>query len=221
MYLAPGFTFTSRGCNNRCPYCLVKPREGSLRLLDPIPPGHVIGDNNFLQCPKKHRQKVYAMLAQQSRAADFRGGLEANLVTDEVAEEFRRIRVARVFLACDSIADIEPLRVAANRLSFLGRNKLFCYVLLAFAGETIPQAEARLKAVWEAGCLPFAQLFQPPQKRIKYRHYSSAAYFFTARASSFLRRAGVSNRPVLSSHSRRCSRIITSLPVSVLVTGRP
>jgi hypothetical protein len=40
--------------------------------------------------------------------------------------------------------------------------------LLACDGETILEAEERLEAVWDLGFMPFAQLYQPPDKYIEY-----------------------------------------------------
>ena len=168
LYIRHGVTFTSRGCNHRCPWCLVPEREGRLRELTDIAPGWIIQDNNFLQCSLTHRQSVYRMLNAQRKAVIFSGGLEAALVTDEVAEELRGVRIKTVFLAADTEAGLRPLRKAVERLSFLGRERLFCYALVAFAGETIPQAEIRLRAVWEVGAIPFAQLYQPPERFIRY-----------------------------------------------------
>jgi hypothetical protein len=166
-YVRSGVVFTSRGCNNRCPWCLVPDREGPLRLL-PIAPGHIVQDNNFLQCPAAHRQAVYRMLARQPRAAVFAGGLQADLVTDEVADELRAVRIGCVFLAADTDAALRPLERALRRLSFLRRDQLRCYVLCGYGGETVEQAEARLERVWEWGAMPFAQLYQPPDQRLVY-----------------------------------------------------
>lgn len=168
LYVKQGVTFTSRGCPRRCPFCLVPEREGALQLL-PIQPGHIVNDNNILACPPAHRLAVWQMLGQQRKAAVFAGGLDARLVTDEIADELRGLRIQAAFLAADTDAALPALRKAAGRLAFLGRGKLRCYVLCAFDGETIPQAEARLEAVWDAGCMPFCQLWQPHgPRRIDY-----------------------------------------------------
>lgn len=168
-YVRSGVTFTSRGCNHCCPWCLVPEIEGRLRPLRDIEPGHIIQDNNFLQCPREHRQKVYAMLAEQSPAAVFSGGLEAALVTEEIAAELQDIRIDHVFLAADTAMALKPLERAMAKLQFLPRAKLRCYVLIAFNGERIEEAQRRLEAVWDLGCLPFAQLFQPNgERQIKY-----------------------------------------------------
>lgn len=167
VYVRPGVVFTSRGCDRHCPWCLVPEREGPLRLL-PITEGYIINDNNLAQCPTEHRQAVYQMLARQPRAAIFAGGIDARLVTDEFAEELRSIRVSELFLAADTEQSLPTLRRATSRLAFLTREKLRCFVMVAFGGETISAAEARLEAVWEAGAMPFCQLYQPPDRWIEY-----------------------------------------------------
>ena len=168
LYVKQGVTFTTRGCNNRCPWCLVPEREGKLRTLE-IRPGHIIGDNNLLQAPQGHIQSVFNMLRQQKKAAIFSGGLDARLITDSIADQLRGLRINQLFLACDTEASLKPLRLATDKLKALGRDKLRCYVLRAYNGETIQQAEDRLVEVWEAGCMPFAQLYQPPErKRLEY-----------------------------------------------------
>lgn len=67
MYVKPGITFTSRGCNNQCPWCFVSKYEGKLSEYDNPAIGHIIGDNNLLQCSKSHIEKVFAMLRSQKK----------------------------------------------------------------------------------------------------------------------------------------------------------
>lgn len=167
-YVREGVTFTSRGCNNRCPFCLVPQREGRLVELERIAPGYIVNDNNFVQCSPAHRRQVYAMLTKQPKAAVFSGGIQASLVTERVAAELRDIRIHELFLAADSDAALRPLERAVGRLSFLPRRKLRCYVLIGYGGETIEQAERRLERCWDAGVLPFAQLYQPAERWIEY-----------------------------------------------------
>ena len=167
-YVKPGVTFTSRGCPNCCAFCLVPEREGRLRHIHDFPDGHIIQDNNFLATLPEHRQRVYAMLARQPKAAIFSGGLQASFVTDGIAEELRQVRIDTVFLAADTVASLKPLERAVERLAFLPRRKLRCYMLLAYGGESIQQAEERLEAAWQIGAMPFAQLFQPPEMWIDY-----------------------------------------------------
>lgn len=165
LFVKHGVTFTSRGCNNRCPWCLVPDREGKIRELS-IQPGYIVQDNNLLQCSRQHQEQVYAMLKAQSRAAVFSGGLQASLVNDWVAAQLRGLRIKSVFMAADTDGALDALSEAAKRLAFLSRDKLYAYVLIG--RESMPQAVARLEEVWRAGCIPFAQLYQPPDKHINY-----------------------------------------------------
>jgi hypothetical protein len=105
------------------------------------------------------------MLRSQKKAAVFSGGIEADRITPKFAEKLRGVRIHSLFLACDTDGAIKPLRKAIQTLG-LDQNKLYCYVLIG--RETIEQATARLEAVYEAGCIPFAQLFQPADHWINY-----------------------------------------------------
>lgn len=167
-YIMPGVTFTTRGCRNACPWCLVPPREGGLVELASFPDGWMVQDNNLLQASREHITRVLEMLDRQKRAAVFSGGLQASLVDDWFAEQLKRIRVNSVFLAADTAGALKPLESALDRLSFLGRKKLRVFTLIAFNGETIQEAESRLERVWELGAMPFAQLYQPANHRIDY-----------------------------------------------------
>ena len=165
MYVKLGVTFTSRGCNSRCRWCLVPGREGLLRELHWFPDGYIINDNNFLQTSAQHRVEVYRMLREQPKPALFAGGLQPSLITAEIAIELRSIRIEEVFLAADTAVALRPLEKAVKHLQWIPPHDLRCYVLIGFDGETIEQAEKRLEAVWQIGCLPFAQLYQPPAER--------------------------------------------------------
>ncbi len=170
-YIKQGVTFTSRGCNNNCSFCLVRGIEGPLKPLENFPNGWIIQDNNFAQCPKEHRYKVYRMLDKQKQDAEFRGGIQASLVSDEFAEEMKAIRVKILFLACDHDSQIEQLKKAADKLSFLGHRRLFCYTLIAENGISFRELlrnRRRLGEIWGYKVTPFAQLFQPPEKWIDY-----------------------------------------------------
>lgn len=167
VFVKSGVIFTSRGCNNSCPWCLVPEIEGKLRII-PIAPGYIVQDNNFLQCPVEHRIAVYQMLNSQRKAIQLSGGLDTRLITDEIADELQGLHIGQIFLAADTEASLKPLTKAIQKLSSLGRQKTRCFVLIAYNGETIEQAEARLRRVWELGAMPFAQLYQPPDHYIKY-----------------------------------------------------
>ena len=166
LYVRPNVTFTSRGCDNGCPWCLVPEREGRLQEIPAFAPGNCVQDNNLLQCSRAHLERVFAMLRSQSRV-EFSGGLDARLVTPWVADEIKSLRVRQIFLAADTDAALAVLDRAVKMLG-LPRWALRCYVLLGFHGESLNQGIARLREVWRIGCVPFAQLYQPPDRLIHY-----------------------------------------------------
>jgi len=163
MYLREGITITSRGCPNKCNFCLVK---NDLIELDEFPEGNIVQDNNFLACSKKHREKVYKMLRKQKQI-EFKGGLESIRVNSEIAEELRTLRIKTLWLACDSPNRIKPLANAVNILKKFGfkRSHFYCFCLI---GKNIQEEENRLKEIWDIGCMPFAQLYRDPLNSINY-----------------------------------------------------
>ncbi len=169
LYLRHGVTITTRGCNNHCSFCLVPEREGKLKLIDDFTEGNIIQDNNILQAPQAHIERVCQMLKSQ-HDIQFSGGLEAARVTPWFVDQIRGLSIGQLFLACDNRAAIHPLRRALAMLTpYFKRKKLRCYVLIGLS-ETPEQATERLEEVWGAGAMPFAQLYQPADRWIEYGH---------------------------------------------------
>jgi len=163
-------TVTSRGCSENCQHCHVPRREGKIRLL-PIVPGKIEQSNNFLACAVEFRRAVYDMQKTQKQV-EYRGGLQAARLTDWDIEEMRSLSIGALWIACDSDAALPLVKKTIKRFHIAGfnQNKIRCYVLIGKDGQTaenMSKNEARLRAVYEAGALPFAQLFQP-EERIEY-----------------------------------------------------
>lgn len=186
MYIKKNIIFTTRGCNNNCPWCCVHSLEGNLKEL-PIYQGNVIQDNNFLQASKSHKDKVFEMLKTQTRIC-FKGGLESDLVDDDFVEELNSLyytkgskkisRVSELWLACDTDNRIYDFKKACEKLSKAGftRDKIHCYVLSY--GEDMDADEARARQVYESGAMPFMQL---------YRDFSDTKTEYSAEWNKFAR----------------------------------
>lgn len=164
MYMKKGYVITSRGCPNRCWFCQVPRREGfQLREL-PITNGWIATDDNLLACSPGHIDKVYAMLCKQPHRPRFTGGLEAKLLTQDMAVRLKALKPERMFFAYDTPDDLEPLQQAGRFLLAAGFTReswvLRCYVLVGYKGDTIEKAQARIKQTYEAGFMPMAMLFR-------------------------------------------------------------
>jgi len=157
MYIKPNIIFTTRGCNNQCPYCCVPKLEGRLREL-PICQGNIIQDNNFLQASRAHKDKVFNMLRTQ-RGICFKGGLQADLIDDHFIGNITSLRIAELWLACDSDDALPKLKTAVDKLlkSGFNREKIKCYALI---GDDMDKNDARLREIYHAGAMPFAMLYR-------------------------------------------------------------
>lgn len=163
-YIKDGVTITSRGCNKRCPWCFVPRREGLVRELK-IKPGNIIQDNNLLACSEGHIRQVFAMLQGQN-AAVFSGGIDTTLLKDWPRPLFELITVKEIWVACDTWTALKALQRAALILDGFNQSKLRCYAMIGFNGESLAQAERRLETIYEAGFLPFCQLYQGGDRKV-------------------------------------------------------
>jgi hypothetical protein len=204
MYIRNGVTFTTRGCDNHCPWCQVPEREGKLIEIRDFAEGWIVQDNNLLQASRPHIERVFSMLRKQKHAAVLSGGLQASLVTDWFVELLRTIRLDSLFLAADTNAHLLPLEKALSMLSGFGQRKLRVYCMIG-KDETIEQSRNRLQAIWDMGGLPFAQLYQPPERYIEYdpnwkslvREWSRPAAMFSVQGQANTRSSGQSEQPRL------------------------
>ena len=180
-YIKHGVTFTTRGCNRRCPWCRVPQREGLLTEHRDYPDGWIIQDNNFLQASQEHQAEVFTMLRSltgrehplradfmRTRGVEFAGGIDCRLVTPWFAEQLGTVRLSQVFLAADTKLAVRDLATSREILHEYSRHKMRVYTLIGFGNDTIDKATRRLERVWDLGCMPHAQLYQPEDRWIDY-----------------------------------------------------
>jgi len=162
-YVKNGFTMTSRGCNNKCWFCYVWKREGSLREL-PIVDGWNVIDSNLLGCSDNHIKEVFKMLKRQPERPIFTGGLEAKLLKPWHVELLKEVRTQRMYFAYDTPDDYEPLVEATKMLWNGGFNphdgKCRCYCLIGYPKDTMDRADERMNQVIELGMYPYAMLYR-------------------------------------------------------------
>ena len=163
-FVKNGVTITSRGCPKKCPWCFVPKREGKIREIE-IKPGNIIQDNNLLACSRKHVEAVFAMLAEQKRAAQFKGGIDVTLLKDWQGRLLKQCRLSEIWVACDTPGHIAHLRKANDILGQIPVRKKRCFVMIGYNAETLKQAEERLETVYALGYLPFCQLYQDVDRK--------------------------------------------------------
>ena len=163
--------FLTRGCIRKCPWCIVPRKEGTVRpyrswkeIKRPDSRDIVFMDNNVLACEHGIRQ-MEDMIGENVRI-DFNQGLDARLITPEVAEILSRLKWIRfIRMSCDTDAMLEWVLRAIELLNGYGVKPYRVFVYLLVQG--IQSAEYRAIELREAGADVFAQPYRDFENNIE------------------------------------------------------
>jgi len=183
--------FASRGCIRRCGFCSVPKLEGqpsalkySIRHL--IYPGHprsencchqrhhtrvILWDNNILGNP--NWRALFDELAELGMITDFNQGLDARLVTEEVAKKISRIRMEVIRVAYD-YHGIGPFVERAIRLlkdAGISPRKITSYALFNYQDDPEDFFE-RVRDLLNWGAVSYPMKFEPLASTEKNRFVS-------------------------------------------------
>jgi hypothetical protein len=132
--------FTTRGCIRNCPFCVVPQKEGKIRILGDIYDfwdreswSITILDNNILAL-LGHFIEICQQIKDNSLAVDFNQGLDARLITDEIAYYLTTIRYSQqVRISWDLMKDEKQIKEGiGNLLKYFNPHRIMCYVLVGF-----------------------------------------------------------------------------------------
>jgi hypothetical protein len=168
QYLKKGYVITSRGCPNKCWFCMASKREGGIREL-PITEGWNVLDNNLLACSREHIASVFKMLSRQPKKAIFSGGLEPARMEPWIAERLAGLRPSRIYLSYDDRGRRDTLVHAVGMLravDYKWGHSLSAYILIGYQQDTFSAAEERLNFVLSLGVFPFAMLYRDEVGRL-------------------------------------------------------
>lgn len=156
--------FLTRGCIRHCPWCVVPKKEGLIRpyreWTEIVRPGIrdiVFMDNNVLASPFGIGQ-MEDMIGQKVRV-DFNQGLDARLITTEIAEILSKLKwigYIRMAADTDEMLDVVLERISLLKSKGVNPHKIFVYVLTT----DIPSAERRCIALRKVGASPYAQPYR-------------------------------------------------------------
>ena len=159
-------SFTSRGCPNKCPWCIVpKIETESLEYDDfPIPVGNnpIISDNNILATSIGHQQSVVEKL-RGIRNIDINSGFEAARFTEDSYKLYSKLDLKYWRLAFDTIGAENDFTHAVKilRNHAVSYHDIIVYVLIGFPGTTFEDNVYRLEKARKLGCSPYPMLFRP------------------------------------------------------------
>jgi len=161
--LHEAYGFLTRGCIRQCSWCVVPRKEGVIRAycdIETVLQGRnraVLLDNNVLASNFGLEQIENIVKLQCS--VDFNQGLDARLVTDDVAKILSKVKWLRyIRFAMDTEMQIRPLLSALEKLNRHGikNYKIFVYTLL----RELHDSYHRINLLKQLGVIPFAQPFR-------------------------------------------------------------
>jgi len=134
------YGFLTRGCPNKCRWCVVPKKEGAIRPYMDVDEIAIEGrrklvlmDNNILAAGDYCIQQLQKIIERGYRV-DFNQALDARLVTDEIAQLLAKVKWLdnnRIRFGCDThgqIAECERAMNMINRYGFTGQ--YFLYTML-------------------------------------------------------------------------------------------
>lgn len=157
------YGFLTRGCVRNCAWCIVPKKEGNIRAyrdVETVLQGRktaVLMDNNVLACD--HGLRQLEKIVDLGCKVDFNQGLDARLVTDDIAKLLSKIKwIQYIRFACDTTSAVAPLLKAIEKLNRYGvkNYRIFVYLLVKYVAE----ANERCKILKRLGVNPFAQTYR-------------------------------------------------------------
>lgn len=134
------YGFLTRGCPNRCPWCVVPRKEGAIRTYMDVDEIAIEGrrklvlmDNNILAAGGYAVEQLEKIIKRGYRV-DFNQALDARLVTDEFARLLARVKWLdnnRIRFGCDThaqIAECERAMELINGYGFTGQYFLYTMI---------------------------------------------------------------------------------------------
>lgn len=171
--------FSSRGCIRHCPFCGVSICEPnfvaypSVRHL--IYPGHkqvICWDNNILASP--YWRIIFQEFISSRLKIDFNQGLDARLLTAEVASALKEMKIETIRLAYDQTVNRYNLAEAIRNLKGVGfrPKSIFVYVLYNFR-DTPNDFLERIRDIMEWGVVAYPMRYEPIDSLEKGKYVSS------------------------------------------------
>lgn len=161
--------FATRGCIRSCTFCGVSRIEGKLgyeksSIKNLVWPGHkrvILFDNNFLASTKW--KDILSEIQQLGLAVDFNQGLDARLITRDVAEKISQLKIDRFvrisYDTSDMRAFVEKAIGLLKSSGISGRN-ILVYLLYNFT-DSPQDLFNRIRNVLNWGAVAYPMRFQP------------------------------------------------------------
>lgn len=168
------FGFTSRGCPNKCPFCIVPRKEGNFKVIGSLADlwngikGTLVTifDNNIL-ADLTHFGHICQESILQNTKLDFNQGLDHRKLTPETVALLKAIRHIEYRFAFDSPAYYSSVDRAIQLLRDGGINRSLWYVLVGF-NTTFQEDLDRVNFLRDRGQQAYIQRFTHKRNEFRY-----------------------------------------------------
>lgn len=178
------YGFLTRGCINKCPWCVVPKKEGQIRVVSDIEKicntntgfrnKAILMNNNFLAAPIDFCREQVEKMRRLKVKVDFNQATDARLYDDERSRIMSRVPVINyIRMSCDTDAMLPHCIRAMKTLRALGYKKDFFFYVLS-KNEEIESALHRIYGLMDSDkrAVPFVMPYrsltdnsiQPSQK---------------------------------------------------------
>lgn len=186
------YGFLTRGCPNKCKWCVVPKKEGKIAPYMNVDEIAVDGrknlilmDNNIL-ASDYGLQQIEKIVARKYRV-DFNQAIDARLVTPEIAELLAKVKwIKRIRFGCDTpgqIAECERAISLIDKFGYKGEYFFYCILLDDFNESFNRVNHWRNKGKrFLPHCQPFRDIDNPhqiiPQWQKDMAHWADRKYLF-------------------------------------------
>jgi hypothetical protein len=172
--------YTSRGCVNKCAFCIVPEKEGKIRIAqhpsefdDPRFDTMMIMDNNLFAAPQEWQDQVFAWFVGNHMKMLSPQGWDARLLNEHRWLLLSSVKhAAAIHFAWDDVKDEKHIVRAIDIMKKGGiseghlRRKISFYVLAGYGDSTFEDALYRCTRLKEMGTQAFVMPFHKKDKRI-------------------------------------------------------
>ncbi len=166
--------FFSRGCIRKCPFCIVREKEGYITPVEPVqlnPAGEWVEvlDNNFFANPEWKSAVDYLVRLNQPVKLH---GVDIRIMDEEQAFWLNKLRLkrGRVHIAWD-LPELDLANKLREVTKYIAPWKLTCYILVGF-NSTVEQDLYRIETCRKLKIKPFVMPYRDLKNKTEPSQYA-------------------------------------------------